>query len=230
MKFFASTRWLACGLLALTAACSSQPPPAQWATESLTASERAVQAYLKGQPRAAQAEWRKAFQETAATGSPVHMARMALLECAAQLAALEMGDCPRFERYAAGAAPAELAYARYVRAQAQAGDIALLPAAQQAVARQLLAGQLLQQLPADAPPLSQLTAAAVALRAGQLAPALIAQAADLAAAQGWRRAAMAWLLLQQRALAESGDAAALEAVALRLRILEEEGAAEGAKK
>ena len=41
---------------------------------------------------------------------------------------------------------------------------------------------------------------------------------------------MAWLLLQQRALAEGGDAAALEAVALRLRILEEEGAAEGAKK
>lgn len=218
------SRRVACVLAVLTAACSSQPPPAQWATESQTASQRAVQAYLKGQPRVAQAEWRKAFHETAATGNPVHMARMALLECAAQMAALEVTDCPRFARYAAGAAPAEQAYARYLRADMQSVDVAHLPAAQQAVARQLLAGQPLGQLPADAPPLSQLTAAAVALHAGQLTAEAVAQAADVAAAQGWRRAAMAWLLWQQRNLAPHADAAAREALELRLQILQEEAA------
>ena len=211
-------------LLALSAglaACSSQPKPADWQLESKSASDRAVSAYLKGQQRVAEVEWGKAFQEVAATGQPGAMARMALLECAAQTAALELGDCPRYQRYATGAAAAEQAYARYLQGQHGAADVALLPSAQQAVAQQLLsASPRIESLP-QAAALSQLTAAGVALRAGALGLDGVRQAVQIASEQGWRRGGMAWLLVEQRWAVQAGDAAAAQAIALRLQVLQE---------
>ncbi len=74
-------RWpIALGLVSVwLAACGSKPPAPKWALEAQSASERAVQAYLKGQTRVADVEWSKAFNEVAATGLPSQMARMALL-------------------------------------------------------------------------------------------------------------------------------------------------------
>lgn len=218
---------LACGWLA---ACSSGPPPADWELASQSASDRAVAAYLKGEERVAQLQWAQALEEVAATGQPAMMARMALLQCAAQLAALEHTDCPRYQRYAAGAAAAEQAYARYLQAQHRGVDVALLPQAQQAVAVQLLSAEgVVAQLP-PAPALSQLTAAGVALMAGKLSPAGVLAAVEVASAQGWRRAAMAWLLVAQRGAQQAGDTAALQAIALRLQVLEEGVQVENSKK
>lgn len=218
-----SLRWSTVWALASVwlAGCGSQPPDPKWALEAQSASERAVHAYLKGQTRVADVEWGKAFYEVAATGLPSQMARMALLECAAQTAALELTDCPRYTRYAAGAKPAEQAYARYLRGAHSAADVPLLPQAQQAMAAQLLGGgQVAAALPA-AQALSQLTAAGVALRTGAITPALVQQAVDVAAQQGWRRAAMAWLLVERRGAQDAGDIARLKAVDLRLQVLQE---------
>lgn len=203
------------------AACGSKPPAPKWALEAQSASERAVQAYLKGQTRVADVEWGKAFNEVAATGLPSQMARMALLECAAQTAALELTDCPRYARYGAGAEPAEQAYARYLKGTHTAADVSLLPQAQQAMAGQLLGGApVAAGLPA-AQALSQLTAAGVALRTGAITPGQVQQAVEVAAQQGWRRAAMAWLLVERRLAQDAGDAALVQAVDLRLQVLQE---------
>lgn len=210
----ASSAWLA--------GCGSPPPAPKWALEAQSASERAVQAYLKGQTRVADVEWGKAFDEVAATGLPSQMARLALLECAAQTAALELTDCPRYARYGAGAELPEQAYARYLRGAHSAADVPLLPQAQQAMAVQLLGGaQVTAGLPA-AQALSQLTAAGVALRTGAITPVLVQQAVEVAAQQGWRRAAMAWLLVQRRGAQDAGDVAALQVLDLRLQVLQEE--------
>ncbi|WP_286999842.1 MULTISPECIES: hypothetical protein [Comamonas] len=203
----------------LGAACSSRPPAPDWALEAQSASERAVKAYLQGDTRVAEAEWRQAFAQVSATGQPSQMARLALLQCATQVAALEFTDCPQYQRYAAGAQPAEQAYARYLQVQHTAQDVALLPKAQQAMARQVLAGQAGQSAPAAETALSQLTAAGVAVRAGHLELAGVQQAVQLASAQGWRRSVMAWLLLEQRLHQAAGNAAGVQAVELRLQVL-----------
>jgi hypothetical protein len=204
-------------VVALLSACAAKPPVPDWQIEAQSASGRAVKAYLEGERRVAQVEWAKAQREVAATGQPAQMARLALLECAAQTAALELTECPRYNRYAQAAAPAEQAYARYLQAQHGAADVALLPAAQQGVALQLLA-QAQVVLP-QAEPLSRLTAAGVALRAGVIDRQGVEQAMDTASAQGWRRAVMAWALVAQRMAQAAGDTAAVNALALRLQVL-----------
>lgn len=218
-------RWVWAGVLGLgwLAGCSSQPPTPSWALEAQSATQRAVQADLQGQRRVAEVEWRKAFAEVAATGQPAAMARVALLQCAVQAAVVAPADCPRYQRYAVGAAPAEQAYARYLQARHTPDDVGLLPAAQQATARALLAGTPMVQLPATQDPLSALTAAGVALRAGHLAPGAVQQAAALASDQGWRKATLAWLLVQQRLAEQAGDAAQVQALELRLQVLQEDG-------
>lgn len=232
MKHFfaqlASTATVVCTL----AACTAKAPSPKWELESQSAADRATQAYLKGESNIAQVEWQKAFDEVAATGQPSTMARMALLQCAVQMAALEMTDCPRYQRYAAGAEVAEQAYARYLQALHTAADVPLLPVAQQAVAMHLLADQdptPLLALPQQAA-LSQLTAAAVALRAGGISRAAVQQAGQVASEQGWRRAAMAWLAVEQRLALAAGDAAAAQSIALRLQVLQEKQKAPDIKK
>lgn len=213
---------------AVLAACSAKPPVPDWKLESQSASDRAVKAYLKGEMRVAEVEWGNAFKEVAATGQPAPMARMALLQCAVQTAALELGECPRYVRYAGGAAAPEQAYARYLQAQHSAADLPHLPVAQQAVGLQLLSrGKV--ALP-DAEPLSRLTAAGVALRAGAIDRQGVAQAIQIASEQGWRRALMAWVLVAQRMAQEVGDDAAAQALALRLQVLQEDEPSAKSKK
>ena len=211
-------------------ACSNPAPSPDWQLQAQSASERAVKAYLKGEQGVADVEWSKAFAEVSATGQPAAMARMALLQCAAQTAALEMTDCPRYQRYASGSAPAEQAYARYLAAAHSAADIALLPQAQQAVAAQLLAENPVVHALPQAQALSQLTAAGVALRAGAISPHAVQQAVQIASEQGWRRAVMAWLLVQQRMAQAAGDAASAQAIELRLRVLQENQSTSKSKK
>ena len=212
------------------AACSSSAPSPDWQLQAQSASERAVKAYLKGQQGVADVEWHNAFAEVSATGQPAAMARIALLQCAAQMAALEITDCPRYQRYAPASTPVEQAYARYLSAAHSAADIAWLPQAQQAVAKQLLATHsALDALP-QAQPLSQLTAAGVALRSGAISPRAVQQAVQIASEQGWRRSVMAWLLVQQRMAQAAGDAASAQAIELRLRVLQENPLTNKAKK
>lgn len=214
---------------ALLAACAAKPPVPDWKLEAQSASERAVKAYLEGEVRVAEVEWAKAFKEVAATGQPAQMARLALLQCAAQTAALELTECSRYRRYAQGASQAEQAYARYLQARHSAVDVPYLPLAQQGMGLQLLSPAKAVSLP-DAEALSRLTAAGVALRAGAIDRQTVEQALKTASEQGWRRAAMAWALVAQSMAHEIGDEAAAKNLALQLKVLQENDVSKASKK
>ena len=206
-------------LCAALAGCSSSPPTPDWQLNAHDAAQKAVQAYLSGDAPAEQRAFDKARRETASTGQPALLARIELLRCAAQVASLVTETCTRFEALREDAEPPELAYARYLSGQLQAGDVALLPPAQQAVAQALAAGNAdaaaaaLAQVP---DPLSRLVAAGVLLRAGQASPPVVAAALDTASHQGWRRPLLAWLGLQAARADAAGDVQ--EAARLRRRM------------
>jgi hypothetical protein len=182
------------------AACSSTPPPPDWQMNAKGSVERAAEAWLSGDSRIEAAEFARARAEVARTGRPDLVARVELLRCATRVAALDLAPCTGFEAMAQDATPAEQAYARYLAGTAQAADAALLPE----VHRPLAVGSTAPDstLAAIEDPLSRLVAAGVLLRRNQATPGVIAQAVEIASAQGWRRPLLAWLkVAQQRAQA-----------------------------
>ncbi len=207
----------AAALLGL-AACSHTPPPPDWQLNARGGAERAVDAWLSGNTRVAEAEWRLAERETRRTADPTSLARLALLRCAAQVASLQIGPCEAFVPFAADAAEAERAYDRYLRAQASAADAPLLPPAQRPLVA-LDAVALSARLPQVADPLSRLVAAGVAFQRGQASPALVAQAVDTASAQGWTRPLMAWLMVQRDLARQAGQADEVARIERRLALL-----------
>ena len=197
---------IASGALALLlAACSSTPPPPDWQSNSKTAIERSVAAYLNGDTRIEALEFDRARSEVARTGRFDLVARIELLRCAGRVASLVFEPCAGFEALRDQADPAERAYADYLAGRATPQDAALLPAAQRGEA------------PKDiADPLARLVAIGVRFETGRADPAAIQLAVDTASAQGWRRPLLAWLGVQLKR-AEAGGAAA-EAQRLRRRI------------
>ena len=212
---------IAAVLLALGAlsACASKHRVPDWAVNEQGAAERATEAYLSGDSRVAEAEWRRARSEVTRTARPDLLARLELARCAAQVAALDAAPCSGYDAVATDAAEPEQAYARYLRGQLSAADVALLPKAQQAIATQQ-AAQAAAPLAAIEDPLSRLVAAGALAVRGPLPMAVVQQAVDTASAQGWRRALLAWLINQQRLAQEQGDTALAAQVQRRLDLLQ----------
>ena len=140
------------------------------------------------------------------------------------MASLQWESCPGYEKLAQDAAEPEQAYARYLQGRPLAADVALLPEAQRAVAAQLAgsgnSAAAAQVVAGIKDPLPRLVAAGVALRAGAASPQLLQLGVDTASAQGWRRAVMAWLLLQAKAAEQGGDAAGAAAIERRIQLLQ----------
>lgn len=195
-------------LAALLGACASGPPPAEWQLSAQAALRDAVQAYLVGNDRAADAGFTRARADMASTGRPDLLARAELVRCAARVASLDTDACPAYQALAADAAPAERAYATYLSGRWQGLDTALLPPQHRAVP-----GRGSPAMVAIQDPLAQLVAAGALLQSGQLSPAGVATAVDTASAQGWRRPLLAWLGVQRQraeAAGQSEEAARLQ--------------------
>ena len=210
-------RLLSIGCALALAACSSQPPVPDWQMNAQGASQKAIEAYLSGNARVEKLEWDRARAEVARTGRPDLLARLELMRCAAQVASLVTEPCERFEALRADAAAPEQAYADYLMGRIQAGQVALLPPAQRAVATAGTAASMA----GISDPLSRLVAAGVLLQTGKASPAVIATATETASAQGWRRPLMAWLLLQVQRAEAAGDTAAADALRRRVRVVEQ---------
>ena len=207
------------GLISSLAGCASGPPPPDWHADAKSALDRTVVAYLKGDSRVEAAEFERARGHIARTGRPELLARAELMRCAAQVASLAFDPCEGFDRLQADAAAPERAYAQHLAARAlPRAEIELLPPEQRSAAAALAgpADASPASVQAIADPLSRLIAVAVLFRAGKASPALIAQAADTASAQGWRRPLLAWLEVQALLADKAGDAN--EAQRLRRRI------------
>ena len=198
----------------LLAACTHQPPPPDWLLTARSAGEQHARFYLEGRDRLAQSQLQTARAAVSRTGNASAMARIELHACAARIASLQPPACPEFQPLADDAGQAENAYFRYLTGQLAEGDLALLPAAQQAAWRNP------SSLNDIADPLSRLLAAAVLLHAGRLPPAASQIAIDTASQQGWRRPLAHWLQLEEERLNRAGDAAAAAAMARqRARVL-----------
>ncbi len=213
----ALARWAA-GLCALVlAGCAGSPPPPEWQMNAHGAMERALEAYLSGQTRVADAELARARSEIARTGRPELLARAELMRCAVQVASLDLQPCTAFEPLAADAAPAEQAYARYLEGRLVPADAALLPEAQRGPAAAASAASVA----AVADPQSRLVAAGVLFRRGLADPAVISSAIDTASAQGWRRPLLAWLKVEQARAERSGAGDAARRLQRRIELVEQ---------
>jgi hypothetical protein len=191
--------------LALTA-CASGPPPPEWAVNARSSSDAAISAYLRGNTKLAEIQFRQARDEIASTGRLDLLARLELTRCAAQVASLEFDECPRFKALRVDAPSADRAYADYLQARVDAVDIDLLPPQHRAVARALTGPGVAPTLDGINDPLARLVAAGVLLRASKALSALRYQASDTASEQGWRRPLLAWLSVQLRTAQQSGEA------------------------
>ncbi|KRC21466.1 hypothetical protein ASE31_23500 [Acidovorax sp. Root217] len=206
----------------LLAGCANKPPEPEWEMNAQGSSQKALDAYLSGNARVERLEWERARAEVARTARPDLLARLELLRCAAQVASLAVEPCTAFEALRQDAAAPERAYADYLAGKPLAApDVALLPAAQRAVAAPGSGGAALAAIE---DPLSRLVAAGVLLQAGRADPAAIATATDTASAQGWRRPLMAWLLLQVQRAEAAGDKDAAERLRRRVAVVEQAGA------
>lgn len=218
----ATAAWLA----VLLTACASGPPVPDWQLEARQALDQGSAAYLSGDSRVADAAFQRARRELARTGRIDLAARGELWVCAVRVAGLDLpaagtSGCPAFEPLRAAAPAAEQAYADWLQGPLDAARLPLLPEAQRAAAaagadaaRREAAVRVIED------PLARLVAAAVALRDGAASPGLVALAVDTASAQGWRRPLLAWLGLQLRRAEAAGDAAAAQALRLRIGLVE----------
>lgn len=208
---------------ALLAACASGPPAPDWQTNAKAALDAAVAAYLRGETRAADAEFARARSEVARTGRADLAARVELTRCAAQVASVVFEPCRGFERLRADAPAAERAYADYLAARLRPQDAGLLPPQHRAIAA-ADAGAAVAALRGIDDPLARLVAAGVLFQSGRADPAAIATAAETASAQGWRRPLAAWLNVQLALAEKAGDVAEAQRLRRRLaRVLGEPG-------
>jgi hypothetical protein len=178
-------------LIVLLSGCSSAPVPPDWQLHSYAALGSFQQHYLKGDTRAADLEFARLKNELSATGRPALIARAELLRCALRTAALELDDCPAFQREDAGAE--EIAYLDYLSGKASR--------------------------PATDDALSKLVSYGVKLKAGTITPGDVNAAVDLSSEQGWRRPLLAWLGVQAKRAEAAGDQDALARVRRRIALV-----------
>jgi hypothetical protein len=179
-------------LIVVLAACGG-PQPLDWQAGASAALQAFQRHYFAGQTDLAEAQFRAARAELARTGRADLVARAELVRCAVRAAALEFDDCPRFEALRYGAGRDELAYADYLAGKGshRAGD----------------------------EPLSRLVAYAVQLKRGGIDPQGIARAVELASEQGWRRALLAWLGVQEKRASDAGDSETAARVRRRIELI-----------
>jgi hypothetical protein len=179
--------------MAVLAGCGGGPTPPAWQSNAKSSLDAFQQAYLRGDTRVAEAEFRIARAELASTGSPAQVARAELIRCAVRTASLEFDDCPGFEKLRADAGAEEKAYADF------------------------LAGRAARA--AAESPLSRLVDAGVQFKSGKATPETISSAIDISSGQGWRRPLLAWLGVEEKRAEAAGNAAAVEAIRRRMALV-----------
>jgi len=182
-------------LILLAAGCAGGPQPPDWQANAAQALQAFQRLYFAGSTDAAETQFKVARSELARTGRADLVARAELARCAVRAASLEFDDCPEFEALRYGARPEELAYASYLMGKGS--------------------------YKASDEPLSRLVAYAVALRNGNINPAGIATAVDVASAQGWRRPLLAWLGVQLKRAEAAGDNDAAARLRKRIELVSE---------
>jgi hypothetical protein len=203
----------------MLAACGNNPPVPDWQMNAQSSIERSTAAYMTGNARVEEAEYKRARDALGSTGKVDLIIRAELIRCAARVASLVFEDCAGFDKLAADASPADRAYAAYLSGRASAADAALLPTQHQPVAVATGDTAAASAVQAIADPLSKLVASGVLLRANKATPAVLADAVETASAQGWRRPLLAWLGVQAMRAGQAGDAAEAQRIKRRIDLV-----------
>lgn len=207
----------------LLAACGNNPPVPDWQMNAQSAIERSTAAYMSGNARVEEAEYKRAREALVSTGKVDLIIRAELIRCAAHVAALAFDDCPGYAKLAQDGSPADRAYAAYLAGRVTAADAALLPEQHRIVAAASDAAAA-GAVQAIADPLSKLVASGVLLRAGKASPQTLADAVEIASAQGWRRPLLAWLGVQAMRAEQAGDTAEAQRIKRRIDLVSEKKA------
>lgn len=204
--------------LALLAACGSKPRAPDWQMNAHDSLQRFTAAYMKGDARAAEAEFNRARSALASTGEPGLVARAELTRCAAAVASLVFDPCAGFERLRADAPAAERAYADYLDGRVAPAEAALLPEQHRAIAQGREDAAAVQAIE---DPLARLVASGVLLRTGRASPPVLALAVETASQQGWRRPLLAWLGVQAQRAEQAGARDEAERIRRRMALVSE---------
>jgi hypothetical protein len=204
-------RFTALMLCLFLSACASPPPVPDWLLTADAASNNHSRLWLAGRDKLAAGQLAIAREAVSRTGDASLMARIELRACATQLASLHDTDCPGFQKLANDAGQAENVYASYLQGQISAVDSDFLPEMQRNTWRNP------ENLKEIKDPLSRLLAAAVLFKAGRLEVSGIELAIETAAEQGWRRALLAWLGIEQQRLLSQGESVAADAIHRRMQ-------------
>jgi len=179
MALRAKNRHSAALALALIAGCSSAPVPLDWQQNSFDALQSFQRLYLAGDGAGAEAEFKNARAELAATGRADLVARAELVRCAAQVASLVFEPCQGFDALRQDAGTEERAYATYLEGRGPHS--------------------------ATNEPFSRLVGYGVQMRTASIDPQGIANAVEISSSQGWRRPLLAWLGVQLKRAEQAGD-------------------------
>lgn len=126
--------WSALLFSAALLGCASGPVPRDWQINAFEAQETALDTWLNGNDKLAEAEFKRAREAVASSGRLDLLARLTLARCAAQVASLsalaeaQSPFCPEFSPLAVDARPEEKAYFEFLSGRWQGIVPALLPA------------------------------------------------------------------------------------------------------
>ncbi len=205
-------------IAATLVACSSVPPPPDWQVASAASMRQAVQAYLSGNDRIAQSAQARAEREVRRTASIDALARVQLMQCAAQVAAAQVSPCGPATAWA-DASPETQAYADYLAAAILSPQqMESLPRQQRtaaAASKSQSAAALLDMKDSW----SRLVAAGIMWRTQRISPEAIGIAVDTAAQEGWTRALGHWLQIQRDAYKVAGKSREADRIQLRIDVL-----------
>lgn len=206
--------------LSTLAACSSGPTVPDWQIDTQAAMARYTQYYLQGRSQLAVASFAQSRAATAATGDIAAVAHLELVKCGVQTASLDLSACTPYTELAATATtPTDAAYYQFIRGQWTGLNSATLPhqyasLLEAAAASTDSSNARLMQI---SDPLSRLVAIGVMIERNQFNLKTLQIATDTAAAQGWRRPLLAYLLLQKKNLTEATQ---LQQIQSRIEIVE----------
>jgi hypothetical protein len=213
----------------LLTACASHPPVPDWKASAFSALNDYSKAYLSGNTRLADAEFKRAELEISRTGRLDLLARAELIRCAARVASLDWAPCTAFVALAADATPQDNAYASFLTGQWEGLSPDLLPTHYRSLVLQSLALRTQGAAPrAEQPPsllqsfndpLARLIAASVLLQRQQLAPTEWHLATDTASAQGWRRPLLAWLGVHLKSALSAGKTQEAKTLQRRIQLV-----------
>jgi len=206
--------------LALLAACSSAPPPADWKINAASLLEHFQNRWLQGDSRAAELALENARKEVAKTGRLDLLARLELAACGTQAATLDFSACAPYASLEADATPADRSYARFISGDWAKLDASLLPAH---YARLLQASDesganhAAMAIP-DALP--RLIATGLLFKQGRAHAQTIEAATRTASDLGWRRPLWVWLEVQRQRAIQNGDVHAAAQLLRRIELVQ----------